>query len=78
MVIGVEVDDEALKDWFNHVDASDSGVGEVKKMSKSGTHCSIFACSVTLCCWVLEVSAFWGFESLRRRGKIKCSFLTNR
>ena len=41
MVVGAAVDDEALKDCFSHVEASDSGVGELRKMSKSGTHCSI-------------------------------------
>lgn len=46
VVIGAVVADEALKDCFNHVDASDSGVGEFKKMSKSGTHCSIFTRSL--------------------------------
>ena len=44
VVIGDLADDEELKDWFNQRDASDSGVGELRKMSKSGTHASIFVC----------------------------------
>lgn len=41
-VVVVEVDNEELKDCCNQRDASVSGVGLFRKMSKSGIHCSIF------------------------------------
>lgn len=46
VVTGRLADAEVLKDWFSQRDASDSGVGELRKMSKSGTHASIFVSSV--------------------------------
>lgn len=37
----IRFDEETLKDCCNHIDASVSGVKELRKMSNSGTHCSI-------------------------------------
>lgn len=45
VVTGRLADAKALKDWLSQRDASDSGVCELRKMSKSGIHASIFVSS---------------------------------
>lgn len=62
MVVDDE-DDEASKDCWNHREASDSGDGEFKKMSKSGTHASIFAVEVE----AMEIGVD---KTAEKRGKI--------